>query len=46
MWDVLSGAERGERYRSALPLADRQAIVEILKDTKRDLPAYFQRVSR
>jgi len=46
MWEVLSGAERGERYRSALPLADRQAIVEILKDTKRDLPAYFQRVSR
>lgn len=46
MWEVLSGAERGERYRSALPLADRQAIVEILKDTKRDLPAYFQHVSR
>jgi hypothetical protein len=46
MWEVLSGAERGERYRSALPLADRQAVVEILKDTKKDLPAYFQDVSR
>jgi hypothetical protein len=46
MWEVLSGAERGDRYRSALPLADRQAIVEILKDTKKDLPAYFQKVSR
>lgn len=46
MWDVLSGAERGERYTSALSRADRQAIVEILRDTKKDLPAYFQNVSR
>jgi hypothetical protein len=46
MWEVLSGQERGERYRSALSLADRQAIVEILRDTKKDLPAYFQNVSR
>lgn len=46
MWQVLSGEERGDRYRSALSLADRRAIVEILQDTKRDLPAYFQRVSR
>ena len=46
MWQVLSGEERGDRYRAALPLADRRAIVEILKDTKRDLPAYFQTVSR
>jgi len=41
MWEVLSGKERGERYQSALTLADRQAIVEILRDTKPDLPAYF-----
>ena len=46
MWQVLSGEERGDRYRSALSLMDRRAIVEILKDTKRDLPAYFQNVSR
>ena len=46
MWQVLSGEERGDRYRSALSLMDRRAIVEILKDTKRDLPAYFQKVSR
>ena len=46
MWQVLSGEERGGRYRAALSLADRRAIVEILKDTKRDLPAYFQNVSR
>jgi hypothetical protein len=25
-----------------LSLADRQAIVEILRDTKKDLPQYFQ----
>ena len=41
MWDVLSGAERGERYRTALSRDDRRAIVEILRDTKPDLPAYF-----
>jgi hypothetical protein len=46
MWEVLSGEERGDRYRSALSLADRRAIVEILRDTKRDLPAYFQGVNR
>jgi hypothetical protein len=42
LWQVLSGAERDTRYRSALSLADRQAIVEILRDTKKDLPAYFR----
>jgi hypothetical protein len=46
MWAVLSGAETGERYRAALPLADRKAIVEILKETKSDLPPYFGEVSR
>jgi hypothetical protein len=46
MWQVLSGEEQGERYRAALSLADRQAIVEILRDTKTDLPAYFQAVTR
>jgi hypothetical protein len=46
MWEVLSGADDGERYRTALPLADRRAIVEILKDTKADLPQYFGEVSR
>jgi hypothetical protein len=46
MWEVLSGQERAERYRSALSLADRQAIVEILRDTKKDLPSYFQNAIR
>jgi hypothetical protein len=46
IWEVLSGQERDERYRSALPLGDRQAIVEILRDTKKDLPQYFQNAIR
>ena len=43
LWQVLSGDERDERYTNALSHADRQAIIEILRDTKKDLPAYFQR---
>ena len=46
LWEVLSGQEPDERYRSALSLADRQSIVEILRDTKKDLPPYFQTVTR
>jgi len=46
IWEVLGGEEGGKRYRAALSLADRQAILEILRDTKRDLPGYFQNVSR
>jgi hypothetical protein len=46
LWQVLSGEEREARYRSALSLADRRAIVEILRDTKKDLPSYFQNVTR
>ena len=46
MWQVLSGEERDARYLSALSLADRQAIVEILRDTKNDLPPYFRDVTR
>ncbi len=42
MWQVLSGAERGAAYKR-LSLADRQAIVDILKETKAGLPSYFQR---
>jgi hypothetical protein len=46
LWQVLSGEERGARYRSALSLTDRQAIIEILRDTKKDLPAYFHNVTQ
>jgi hypothetical protein len=45
LWQVLSGQER-ERPYTALALTDRQAIVEILRATKKDLPGYFQTVSR
>ena len=46
MWEVLSGQEQAPEYRSALSLADRQSIVEILRDTKKDLPPYFQNVTQ
>ncbi|HEY6361565.1 MAG TPA: hypothetical protein VIX63_10705 [Vicinamibacterales bacterium] len=46
LWEVLSGQEQDPRYRSALSLADRQSIVEILRDTKKDLPQYFQSAIR
>jgi hypothetical protein len=46
LWEVLSGQERDARYQSALSRADRQSIVEILRDTKKDLPRYFQNVTR
>ena len=40
MWEVLSGAVTESPY-DRLALADRQAIVGILRATKADLPAYF-----
>ena len=41
MWQVLSGRDTSKRY-AGLARADRQAIVEILRETKKDLPAYFK----
>jgi len=41
LWEVLSGAAPDARYRH-LSRSDRQAIVEIVEDTKADLPAYFR----
>jgi hypothetical protein len=40
LWAVLSGAVRDARY-DRLTDADRQAVVDILRETKPDLPAYF-----
>jgi hypothetical protein len=40
LWAILSGADTDARYRR-LSAADRRAIVEILRETKPDLPAYF-----
>ena len=41
LWRVLSGQEKGEAYTHLAP-ADRRAIIEILRDTKKDLPEYFR----
>jgi hypothetical protein len=40
LYAVLSGAERTPRY-SRLSPADRRAIIDILRETKREVPAYF-----
>jgi hypothetical protein len=45
MWQILSGAENRAPY-TRLSLADRQAIVEILRETRKGLPDYFQPVLR
>jgi hypothetical protein len=41
LWNVLSGADPDKRYER-LSGDDRQAIVEILRETKTDLPSYFR----
>ena len=41
LWDVLNGKESGKDFVHLSP-ADRQAIKEILIDTKTDLPAYWK----
>jgi hypothetical protein len=46
MWTILSGQEQDPRYRAALPLPTRRAIVEILRDTKPELPEYFAAVTK
>ena len=45
LWQVLSGADRDSRYEH-LTRGDRQAVVEILRDTKPGLPDYFDDVFR
>jgi hypothetical protein len=45
MWEVLSGKETNKIYAS-LTLADRRAIVDILRETKKGLPGYFQTIAR
>ena len=41
LWQVLSGQEREKPY-TRLASTDRRAIVEILRDTKPELPDYFR----
>jgi hypothetical protein len=45
LWEVLSGKEKDPSY-NRLSAADRQAIVEILRDTKPGLPDYFSPLTR
>jgi hypothetical protein len=41
MWEVLSGQEKDARY-AVLSRSDRQAIIEILRATKKGSPALFR----
>ena len=45
LWDILSGKANDKQY-DRLPLTERTAIVEILRDTKKGLPDYFQAIAR
>jgi hypothetical protein len=41
LWQVLAGQDKDPRY-ARLSAADRHAIIEILRSTKKELPDYFQ----
>jgi len=41
IWEILSGRAGNEKY-ARLSFPDREAVIEILRDTKKDLPAYFR----
>ena len=41
IWAMLSGHDTSAKYSHLIP-ADRRAILDILRDTKKDLPAVFQ----
>lgn len=45
MWRILSGVEKDPDYAKLTP-ADRRAIIDILRETKKDLPAYFRSVTK
>ena len=40
LWTILSGAPSEHRY-AQLTAGDRKAVLEILRETKSDLPSYF-----
>lgn len=40
LWDVLSGSDHDAKYARLTP-ASRRAVIEILRDTRRDLPRYY-----
>jgi len=41
LWRTLTGQAK-DKELAAIPAADRKAVLEILRETKRNLPAYFQ----
>ncbi len=41
MWQVLSGTDKHKKY-ARLSAADRRAVIEILRETKKGLPDYFR----
>ena len=41
LWEVLSGKDTSKEFEH-LSKADRQAVLEILRDTKPDLPTYWK----
>lgn len=43
MWGVLSGQDKDPRY-ARLAANDRQAVIDILRETKSDLPPEFSEV--
>jgi len=45
MWEILSGGDKSAKY-ARVSLADRQSVVEILRDTKNNLPDYFRQSVR
>jgi hypothetical protein len=45
MWTILPGQEKGGRYARLSP-GDRRAIVGILRETIKDLPSYFQPITK
>ena len=40
LWSILSGTDKDARYKH-LSADDRRAVLEILRETKPDLPKYF-----
>jgi hypothetical protein len=43
LYAILSGQDHSQKY-AAIPAADRQAVFEILRDTKPNVPAYWRGV--
>jgi hypothetical protein len=45
MWEILSDKGNEKKY-TRLSFSDRQAIIEILRATKKGVPDYFQPISK